>query len=71
MVNLGVLPGSNNFSRGYAINSRGDIVGFGTFGGSTRAYMQTAVIPVPGSLALMLSGVLAIAAVRLRRRQAR
>jgi hypothetical protein len=27
MTNLGVLPGSNNFSRGYAINSSGVIVG--------------------------------------------
>jgi probable HAF family extracellular repeat protein len=27
MVNLGVLPGSNNFSRGYAINDSGIIVG--------------------------------------------
>ena len=24
MTNLGVLPGSNNFSRGYAINTRRD-----------------------------------------------
>ena len=27
MVNVGVLPGSNNFSRGYAINDAGTIVG--------------------------------------------
>jgi probable HAF family extracellular repeat protein len=27
MINLGVLPGSNNFSRGYAINDAGVIVG--------------------------------------------
>jgi probable HAF family extracellular repeat protein len=27
MINLGVLPGSNNFSRGYAINDSGVIVG--------------------------------------------
>jgi probable HAF family extracellular repeat protein len=34
------------------INDAGDIVGFGTFGGSTRAYLL--VIPEPSSLALLL-----------------
>lgn len=62
MVGLGVLPGSNNFSRGDAINDAGDIVGFGTFGGSTRAFLL--VIPEPSAL-----GVLAPAGVLLMRRR--
>jgi hypothetical protein len=52
MTNLGELPGvtANRFARGYVINGAGDIVDFGTFEGSSRAFLLTAA-PESGTLA--------------------
>ena len=43
------------------INDQGDIVGFGTFGGSTRAFLLHSV-PEPGSAVLLLIGGLSLLA---------
>jgi probable HAF family extracellular repeat protein len=42
-----------------AINDRGEIVGFGTFGGQTRAFLLSPV-PEPASVACLASGVLVL-----------
>lgn len=49
------------------INERGQIVGFGSFGGQSRAFLLTAV-PEPNSVALFLSGTVCIAAAGIRPR---
>jgi probable HAF family extracellular repeat protein len=49
------------------INERGQIVGFGSFGGQSRAFLLTAV-PEPTSVALLISGLVRIAAVATRSR---
>lgn len=51
MQNLGVLPGSNNFSRGYAINDLGQVVGESD-NNSSRAFLHT-----PGSGMTNLGGL--------------
>ena len=56
-----------NLLNAESINDAGDIVGFGSFGGSNRAFMLTAV-PEPSSLILLLGGG-ASAFVMLRRRK--
>lgn len=58
-LNTLIAPGSGwNLLSAEGINDSGDIVGFGTFGGSTRAFMLT--IPTPGAtMVLGLGGLLA------------
>lgn len=48
------------------INTRGDIVGYGTFNGATRAYMLKAV-PEPASMATLSLGALGLLSGRRRR----
>lgn len=52
------------------INDRGDIVGWGTVGGVTHAYMLQAV-PEPHALALMLAGLAFVGRVATRRNAGR
>lgn len=64
-LNTMIAPGSGWVLRSAeGINDAGDIVGFGTFGGQSRAFMLT--IPEPATLSLLAgAGVLAL----LRRRR--
>jgi probable HAF family extracellular repeat protein len=58
-LNTLIAPGSGwNLLSAEGINDAGDIVGFGTFQGSSRAFMLT--IPTPGAVAVLaMGGVLA------------
>ncbi|MDX2036309.1 MAG: hypothetical protein SFX72_06630 [Isosphaeraceae bacterium] len=49
------------------INDAGQIVGFGTFAGQTRAFVLTAV-PEPSNLVLSISGFICIASFAIRSR---
>lgn len=50
------------------INDRGDIVGFGTFGGTTRGFMLT-VVPEPSSMLLLSAVAIPLALRRSRTRR--
>lgn len=66
-LNSLVLAGNGwNLLSAQAINNEGQIVGFGTFGGDTRAFLLT---PVPEPAALSLATLSAIGASILRRRR--
>jgi len=71
MVDLNTLATSPGWvlTSAEGINDLGDIVGFGTFGGSTRAFMLTTVVPVPGSALLMLSSLVVFATLGWKRRR--
>jgi len=57
MANLGVIPGSNNFSRGYAVNDHGSVVGESGNGPSYAFIYKDGVMSNVGSLNASGTGV--------------
>ncbi|WP_169978504.1 DUF3466 family protein [Tautonia rosea] len=68
-LNSLIAPGSGwLLTSAEGINNRGQIVGFGTFEGQTRAFVLT-VIPEPSSVILAAIGGISLAAVEIARRR--
>jgi probable HAF family extracellular repeat protein len=69
------LPAGSLWVLGYpvAMNSSGQIAGYGTYGGETRAFLLTpdATVPAPGALVLGLLGLGGIGAAKRARKAAR
>ena len=74
IVNLNsLLPvGSGwNLLSAEGINDAGDIVGYGTIGGQSHAFLLTAAVPEPTAMALVLSAAAGVLAVRRGHRRQR